>query len=130
MPPPASQAKKREASRRKQVNNDDDENCGTCKKHESQKAKGDKPEWIECDLCSVWYHLECQGLNGSDVEIIKNYEGLGVRWYCNKCAVPHDGNKQATKIDAADSVTISKLTSIEQMMTKFTQSYADALKKK
>jgi hypothetical protein len=111
----------------------DDSNslCGACDATECIVQVGNKKtqkvnsKWISCDQCAVWYHGMCQGLQNNDVNMIIKLEGQGVRWYCENC-VPrlHDVRTDQNE----NSATLSKLDNIEQMVKKFTQSYAEAVK--
>lgn len=58
-------------------NGDDDsteELCAICGIGETDEAA----EWIGCDVCLKWYHLECVGLTKSRADRIKKY-------ICNLC---------------------------------------------
>ena len=57
--------------------------CGSCGKNVNWKSKA-----IECDSCSTWYHVDCQG----GMKFVM-YDILGeashLSWHCLKCGLPN-----------------------------------------
>ena len=58
------QVKEKEKERVKKKSDpipDSSDDCGVC-------GKPEKPEedWICCDMCCLWYHRECVGLENND----------------------------------------------------------------
>ena len=52
--------------------------CGKCKKKKGPQQKGKrKDEWIGCDKCDLWYHIECEGASKDD-------QNSSV-YYCKSC---------------------------------------------
>ena len=52
--------------------------CGKCV-FEYQEGE----EWIQCDICNVWYHRVCAGLESDENwEHVQNAE---VEWVCHQC---------------------------------------------
>ena len=43
---------------------------------------GEEQASIECESCLEWFHLDCVGLNKSDMKTIKK---PGIHWYCHGC---------------------------------------------
>ena len=58
--------------------------CGKCKEVDCTvtigqgKTKTHRTNWIRCDICVIWYHGMCQGLQNADVNNIKKLEWYGV----------------------------------------------------
>ena len=58
--------------------------CGHCNK----VVKNDSPA-MECEICSMWYHIKCQGITKAEYEYIKGgskKKSLSkLHWYCLIC---------------------------------------------
>lgn len=105
--------------------------CGTCNKPECTVQVGNRTsqKWISCDQCSTWFHGMCQGLQAADVNLVIKLEKLGVRWYCDQCrSIIKNTIPKNSLPREENSSTLTKLNDLEQMMKKFTQTYADAAK--
>jgi len=40
--------------------------CGICKKKKGPERKKRRVEWIGCDTCNLWFHIECEGASKED----------------------------------------------------------------
>ena len=51
--------------------------CGSCDSEANDTGR-------HCDLCSLWYHIKCQGLTLDSHNFLS---GIGdqVKWYCRGC---------------------------------------------
>ena len=67
-----------------------------------------------------------QKLHPNDVNAVIRLESLGVKWYCSTCRVKIAVS--LPKNDTENRTTIIKLNNIEEMMKRFTQTYAEAAK--
>ena len=57
----------------------DDSPCGVC---QEPVIVGDQA--LECDLCSTWFHLHCNGASPESYDLFLGCEGL-IPWFCNSC---------------------------------------------
>ena len=58
----------------------DENSCGRCHKGQGNR----RARWIQCDECTVWFHISCVGVS------VQQYEHLGApsntdKWYCKGC---------------------------------------------
>ena len=68
----------------------------------------------------------CQELQPNDVNAVIRLEGLGVKWYCSTCRAKIV--ESLPKNDTENQTALIKLSNIEEMMERFTQTYAEAAK--
>ncbi|KAI2643863.1 Lysine-specific demethylase 5B-B [Labeo rohita] len=74
-----------EAKKQKKLTNvtpppteDDAEHCALCRRVVPPGSGNDAiDEWVQCDLCHLWFHLEC-----AEVEEVPDTE-----WLCHKCCL-------------------------------------------
>ena len=53
--------------------------CGACNQPVPEDAKA-----LECQLCDLWYHIECEGIAVDKYELLEPVREL-VKWFCKKC---------------------------------------------
>lgn len=75
-------------------NEDLDSNCGECSKIVKNNEKG-----IQCDMCEMWYHSRCGGINNETYAVITATEGID--WYCSKC-------KKMSRLNTLEIVRLDK----------------------
>ncbi|XP_067283522.1 uncharacterized protein [Pseudorasbora parva] len=79
------QEKNREAKRARQAKGvrrvapviDDGSYCSICKSTLPPGSNAEVDEWIQCDLCQLWFHMACVG-----ADTVPDGE-----WLCHKCGV-------------------------------------------
>jgi predicted nucleic acid-binding Zn-ribbon protein len=54
------------------------EGCGRCNAPVTSKDKG-----VQCEICEVWYHSKCQGINDETYKVLQKEQTL--HWYCKGC---------------------------------------------
>jgi len=54
----------------------EDNLCGKC-------TKSVRSEGIQCDVCDVWWHPACAGIESDLCECLRKNQQL--HWYCMKC---------------------------------------------
>lgn len=60
--------------------------CGSC----GSEVK-DSDAAVECDNCSMWFHIQCQGLNDSWYQDLINRD-VSFAWTCTICSEPNLSN--------------------------------------
>ena len=78
--------------------------CGICDKRVAKTHKA-----LACDLCHLWHHTTCVGLDDSDYEYMKRRRVHGFRWFCGGCVAKAD---DALRGPVMDSKLEDKLKSI------------------
>ncbi|KAF4526572.1 hypothetical protein B566_EDAN009588 [Ephemera danica] len=63
---------------------DDDGSDEACAAHPCQRPTGDEVTWVQCDLCTEWYHLLCEDLKKSDINSTDDY----ICKNCKKSSAP------------------------------------------
>ncbi|KAK9976532.1 hypothetical protein ABG768_021737 [Culter alburnus] len=73
-----AQEAKRQKKQAAPVTDDDGEHCALCRRV-VPPGSGDEAidEWVQCDLCHLWFHLQCTG-----VEQVPD-----TAWLCHKCCL-------------------------------------------
>ena len=70
-----------ESTEREDANNDECI-CPDCK-----MAVSGYQQAVECDVCSRWYHNQCQNISAALYKIIGSAENQQISWYCTHCSV-------------------------------------------
>lgn len=70
-PPPVSDEEESESSTEDQRNR---ENCPEC------DGEVESTQWVACDHCEQWYHVECTSISPSSYSVIEDIE-----WVCTVC---------------------------------------------
>ena len=78
--------------------------CGICDKRVAKTHKA-----LACDLCHLWHHTTCVGLDDSDYEYMKRRRVHGFRWFCGGCVAKAD---DALRGPVMDNKLEDKLKSI------------------
>ena len=58
--------------------------CGVCDADVGWEDQG-----ICCDACSIWYHIDCQGMSSTMYSILNKSSGKNIVWECLKCGMPN-----------------------------------------
>jgi len=53
--------------------------CISCKNTVKKDDKG-----LKCDICTNWYHIQCQGINNEQYNIMSK-EIKCMHWFCKNC---------------------------------------------
>ena len=53
--------------------------CGTCNKPVRDNQNG-----LQCDLCEVWFHAGCQGVQINEYRLYTSKE-CKAKWFCHQC---------------------------------------------
>ena len=54
------------------------QNCGKCKK----EVQNIGTNAVICQICSVWFHYPCVGINDKDTSLLQNQQ---IYWFCSDC---------------------------------------------
>ena len=54
------------------------QNCGKCKK----EVQNVGTNAVICQICSVWFHYPCVGINDKDTSLLQNQQ---IYWFCSEC---------------------------------------------
>jgi hypothetical protein len=60
--------------------------CGKC-------AKGVKGDGVACDVCGIWFHVECAGLDKDEYRLLQSVakkqknEKNNIHWFCEGCNI-------------------------------------------
>ena len=87
------------------------ENCREC----SYLVKVGDPG-ITCDKCSIWYHIECVGINNDEyVAIVKDANSVSPKfqWYCRFCKPKCI--EAVAKVDLLETQTRNLATKVEKL---------------
>ncbi|CAM4568365.1 unnamed protein product [Leuciscus chuanchicus] len=72
-----AQEAKRQKKQAPPMTEEEGEHCAICKKVVPPRSDDTIDEWVQCDLCNLWFHLECAG-----VEEVPDTD-----WLCHKCCL-------------------------------------------
>ena len=94
-----------------------DSRCGTCSKPFKEDPGGTST--ICCDICDLWFHIQCVGVEQEAADIGKKYKYL--YWYCPPCSKSSNKflkninnlNTEQVKIQQELASIKSRVTSIE-----------------
>lgn len=59
--------------------NKQNKKCGKCRKNVTSNQKG-----LNCEYCSVWFHIECEEIGEEQYEFIRK-QGEQLHWFCRGC---------------------------------------------
>ncbi|KAL4438595.1 hypothetical protein ABPG74_015493 [Tetrahymena malaccensis] len=60
--------------------------CDYCEQvYENNESCADVKEWVGCENCSKWNHVECEAKNRNDNKIKRIYKLKDFKYYCQKC---------------------------------------------
>ena len=87
--------------------------CGSCGKNVNWKAKA-----LECDSCSTWYHVDCQGGMKSFMYDILG-EASQLSWHCLKCGLPNLSTSyfKETSCSSISQNSFSSLACLEEIVS-------------
>ncbi len=60
------------------IYHESDDLCGSCKRGFFNRSS----KCIECDKCSVWYHISCAGVNSQQYEYYNEPQNGSAQWLC------------------------------------------------
>ena len=63
---------------------------------------------VACETCSVWYHIDCQGISSQKYDALQS---SAVVWNCHSCGV---NNYTATLFDLTSLVTSNSFSSLQE----------------
>ena len=90
--------------------------CGTCESRVNSGQMG-----LNCDLCSHWYHAECEGIRKKEYEMV-NKIGQKVQWYCRKCTGEPRKMKEENKRLRAENKKLSEANKeMKEMIEELTR---------
>ena len=91
--------------------------CCACKKTEppEQIKRFTKKPWIQCDICNLWWHLECSFLRIEDLQKIDKHKILFPCALCIFENSPWLELKENTEIQSTPKTTISISTQTEKI---------------
>ena len=78
------------------------------------KAVRQNQNSIQCDGCSSWHHMQCQGMITEIHKIMIEHESY--TWNCMKCGLP---NFNTTYFDGSPSIDLSTSTPAKKISQKF-----------
>lgn len=94
---------------------------GSQKRTKKQKVKY---EWIECDICTRWYHGNCQGIQPEEVLTVASLDNRGVKWFCTDCfpelskETNHSNLKKLSTIQEMITLLDNKISTFQQHTTE------------
>ena len=103
----------------KNVKNDEQKTVARCKC--GKLVKDDSEGGVECDICGMWLHPKCEGLNKECYAAIKNH---ALFWICGKCKTYCGKFKEVvageTDVNQSrkDIVEIERIDKIEEKLTE------------
>ncbi|EAR99755.2 hypothetical protein TTHERM_00666310 (macronuclear) [Tetrahymena thermophila SB210] len=60
--------------------------CDYCEQvYENNESCADVKEWVGCESCSKWNHVDCEAAFRNDAKIKKIYKSKDFKYYCQKC---------------------------------------------
>lgn len=71
--------RERERAQEREREQERSDTCAACKLPTPPESTEDLVEWVQCEYCTLWYHMEC-------VSHVVPEEA----WLCRKCALSHD----------------------------------------
>lgn len=93
------------------------EKCGSCNKNVGSNSYG-----VECEICGLWYHIECQDVCEQLYKALTTF-GDHVHWFCKTC------NKGAEKILTVMSKIQVKIDHLELETSKLQIETKEEIKK-
>lgn len=90
----------------------EDSKCGKC-----DKEVGKKDQALTCDLCGMWHHTVCEGVEEALYKLMQETQKLdqGIKWFCKKCNKFACGlMSNITQISARQDAIESKVHVFEQ----------------
>ena len=57
-----------------------EQKCPVC-----NKSVKDADKAVECDLCILWHHKECQKISDTLYAVMTSEENENINWYCDQC---------------------------------------------
>ena len=96
----------------------DKDYCGKCDKECTEGQPS-----LTCDMCGLWHHSKCEGVNQQAYKAIEAGASVGVKWFCRKCdkyARPFMTSLQ--KLSERQEVLEGKMEAMEEnVQNKFEQ---------
>ena len=77
--------------------------CGACDMPVTRAQQA-----VACETCSVWYHIDCQGISSQTYDALHS---SAVVWNCHSCGVT---NYTATLFDLTSLVTSNSFSSLQE----------------
>ena len=94
-------------------------NCGKCKK----EVQNVGTNAVICQICSVWFHYPCVGINDKDTSLLQNQQ---IYWFCIDCnPAASTLIEQIYQLKAAQETLKSTIETAKTEMMQTAKDYAD-----